>query len=114
MAIGMGLERRGAVYYWRKRLPDPLARRIGLAHIKMSLRTREDGPSEAICAADRGPLATLTIAVDAVGETLIATRLTDEAWALAESTRGTDPYFFNPLFERAVPEGAGDAVFAFQ
>ncbi|MCB8836211.1 DUF6538 domain-containing protein [Aurantimonas sp. VKM B-3413] len=41
MGIATGLERRGAVYYWRKRLPDTLAGRIGLAHVKLSLRTRE-------------------------------------------------------------------------
>ncbi len=41
MGIGTGLERRGAVYYWRKRLPDRLAQRIGLTHVKLSLRTKE-------------------------------------------------------------------------
>ena len=41
MGIATGLERRGAVYYWRKRLPDTLAGRIGLTHVKLSLRTRE-------------------------------------------------------------------------
>ncbi|MEF2553130.1 DUF6538 domain-containing protein [Aurantimonas sp. A2-1-M11] len=41
MGIATGLERRGAVYYWRKRLPDRLAQRIGLTHVKLSLRTKE-------------------------------------------------------------------------
>ncbi|WP_376767962.1 DUF6538 domain-containing protein [Jiella pacifica] len=41
MGITTGLERRGAVYYWRKRLPDGLAGRIGLTHVKLSLRARE-------------------------------------------------------------------------
>ena len=45
MGIATGLERRGAVYYWRKRLPDGLAERIGLTHVKLSLRTRD--PQEA-------------------------------------------------------------------
>ncbi|KKN68972.1 hypothetical protein LCGC14_0445390 [marine sediment metagenome] len=41
MAIGANLERRGAVYYWRKRLPKGLALRIGTNHVRLSLRTRE-------------------------------------------------------------------------
>ncbi|WP_273504942.1 DUF6538 domain-containing protein [Fulvimarina manganoxydans] len=45
MGFATGLERRGAVYYWRKRLPDRLAERIGLTHVKLSLRTRD--PQEA-------------------------------------------------------------------
>lgn len=41
MAIGANLERRGAVYYRRKRLPKGLALRIGANHVRLSLRTRE-------------------------------------------------------------------------
>ncbi|WP_420844852.1 DUF6538 domain-containing protein [Jiella avicenniae] len=35
------IARRGAVYYWRKRLPNGLAERIGVTHVKFSLKTRE-------------------------------------------------------------------------
>lgn len=41
MGIATGLERRGAVYYWRKRLPEYLAERIGLTHVRLSLRTKD-------------------------------------------------------------------------
>ncbi|MCE7028375.1 DUF6538 domain-containing protein [Jiella avicenniae] len=41
MGLHTGIARRGAVYYWRKRLPDGLAERIGVTHVKFSLKTRE-------------------------------------------------------------------------
>ncbi|NJL50225.1 MAG: hypothetical protein HC909_00380 [Blastochloris sp.] len=41
MPIVSGLERRGAVYYWRRRLPKPLAGRLSAALIKICLRTKE-------------------------------------------------------------------------
>ncbi|WP_342212483.1 DUF6538 domain-containing protein [Roseibium sediminis] len=45
MGISINLSRRGAVYYWRCRIPSALATRIGLSHLKMSMKTRE--PDEA-------------------------------------------------------------------
>lgn len=41
MPVVSNLERRGAVYYWRRRVPPGLARATGLSHLRMSLRTRE-------------------------------------------------------------------------
>ncbi|MDY8108701.1 DUF6538 domain-containing protein [Fulvimarina sp. 2208YS6-2-32] len=41
MAIGSNLERRGAVYYWRKRIPEFLARRIGANQLRYSLGTKD-------------------------------------------------------------------------
>ncbi len=41
MPVVSNLERRGAVYYWRRRVPPNLARSTGLTHLKISLRTRE-------------------------------------------------------------------------
>lgn len=44
MAKKSRLERRGAVYYWRRRIPQRLAS-VGRSHIRLCLRTKE--PSEA-------------------------------------------------------------------
>lgn len=41
MPVVSNLERRGAVYYWRRRVPPSVARSTGLTHLKVSLRTRE-------------------------------------------------------------------------
>ncbi|MDP3600253.1 MAG: tyrosine-type recombinase/integrase [Bosea sp. (in: a-proteobacteria)] len=41
MAVASHLERRGAVYYWRRRLPESLARRLNQRCVVVSLRTRE-------------------------------------------------------------------------
>lgn len=41
MAVASHLERRGAVYYWRRRLPESLARRLNQRCLVVSLRTRE-------------------------------------------------------------------------
>lgn len=41
MAVASHLERRGAVYYWRRRLPEGLAQRLNQRWIVVSLRTRE-------------------------------------------------------------------------
>lgn len=41
MSVASHLERRGAVYYWRRRLPHQLARRLGQRFLVISLRTRE-------------------------------------------------------------------------
>ena len=39
MASGSHLYRRGAVYYWRRKVPSELARHAGRAHLLLSLRT---------------------------------------------------------------------------
>jgi len=41
VSVASHLERRGAVYYWRRRLPHSVARRLGLRFLVISLRTRE-------------------------------------------------------------------------
>lgn len=41
MSVASHLERRGAVYYWRRRLPLALAQRLGQRFLVISLRTRE-------------------------------------------------------------------------
>lgn len=41
MSVASHLERRGAVYYWRRRLPLALARKFGQRFLVISLRTRE-------------------------------------------------------------------------
>lgn len=41
MAVASHLERRGVVYYWRRRLPDFLAQRVNQQCVVVSLRTRE-------------------------------------------------------------------------
>lgn len=41
MSVASHLERRGAVYYWRRRLPHQLARRLAQRFLVISLRTRE-------------------------------------------------------------------------
>ncbi|WP_291547327.1 DUF6538 domain-containing protein [Bosea sp. (in: a-proteobacteria)] len=41
MAVASHLERRGSVYYWRRRLPEVLAQRLNQRCIVVSLRTRE-------------------------------------------------------------------------
>ena len=40
MPISSNLERRGAVYYWRRRVPSRLHVRLGMASVRISLRTR--------------------------------------------------------------------------
>jgi hypothetical protein len=41
VSVASHLERRGAVYYWRRRLPHVVARRLGQRFLVISLRTRE-------------------------------------------------------------------------
>ncbi|WP_046864973.1 DUF6538 domain-containing protein [Microvirga massiliensis] len=41
MPVVANVERRGAVYYWRRRVPPSLARLLGRSHLKLSLRTKE-------------------------------------------------------------------------
>ncbi|MET3926365.1 DUF6538 domain-containing protein [Devosia sp. 2618] len=41
MARGPHRLRRGAVYYWQRRLPDHLARRLQISHVKVNLRTKD-------------------------------------------------------------------------
>lgn len=41
MAVASHIERRGAVYYWRRRLPESLAQRLNQRCLVVSLRTRE-------------------------------------------------------------------------
>lgn len=41
VSVASHLERRGAVYYWRRRLPHAVARRLGRRFLVISLRTRE-------------------------------------------------------------------------
>ena len=41
MPVVSNLERRGAVYYWRRRMPPQLARIAGRTHLKISLQTKE-------------------------------------------------------------------------
>ncbi len=41
MPLLSSLERRGAVYYWRRRPPSEIACRIGRSHLKISLRTMD-------------------------------------------------------------------------
>ena len=41
MTRGPHLFRRGAVYYWQRRLPTHLARRLRISHVKVNLRTKD-------------------------------------------------------------------------
>lgn len=41
MARGPHLLRRGAVYYWQRRLPTHLATRLRISHVKVNLRTKD-------------------------------------------------------------------------
>lgn len=41
MARGPHLLRRGAVYYWQRRLPTHLANRLRISHVKVNLRTKD-------------------------------------------------------------------------
>ncbi len=41
MARGPHLLRRGAVYYWQRRLPTHLARRLRISHVKVNLKTKD-------------------------------------------------------------------------
>lgn len=50
MAVASHLERRGAVYYWRRRLPDFLAERLKQRCVVVSLRTRELKPARYLAA----------------------------------------------------------------
>ncbi len=66
------LERRGAVYYWRRRVPPTLARTTGLTHLKLSLRTREPRQARFLAAqmdaaARSGDAAKVGAALKAVG-----------------------------------------------
>ena len=41
MARGPHLLRRGAVYYWQRRLPTHLANRLQISHVKVNLKTKD-------------------------------------------------------------------------
>jgi|TARA_A100001391_G_scaffold145276_2_gene102944 integrase len=41
MAKNSSLERRGAVYYWRRRLPRHISSHVGQSHFRLCLRTKE-------------------------------------------------------------------------
>jgi hypothetical protein len=41
VSFAANIERRGAVYYWRRRLPVDLASKIGKCYVKLSLQTKE-------------------------------------------------------------------------
>lgn len=61
MAVASHLERRGAVYYWRRRLPEALAQRLKQRWVVVSLRTRE-----------RKSARYLAAQLDAAAETMMA------------------------------------------
>lgn len=48
MPVGTNLERRGAVYYWRRRIPPRLVGMGGRSHLRMSLRTKEPAQARAL------------------------------------------------------------------
>ena len=50
MPVGTNLERRGAVYYWRRRIPPRLVKAGGRSHLRMSLRTKEPAQARALAA----------------------------------------------------------------
>ncbi len=41
MARGPHLLRRGAVYYWQRRLPTHIAKRLRISHVKVPLGTKD-------------------------------------------------------------------------
>lgn len=45
MPLAANLQRRVAVYHWRRRLSSSWALAIGRSHLSMSLRTHEPGPA---------------------------------------------------------------------
>jgi len=50
VAVASHIERRGAVYDWRRRLPDFLAERLKQRCVVVSLRTRELKPARYLAA----------------------------------------------------------------
>ncbi|GGK38851.1 DUF6538 domain-containing protein [Salinarimonas ramus] len=50
MGLTVNLERRGAVYYWRRRLPQAFARAHGRIQLRLSLRTKEPGAARYLAA----------------------------------------------------------------
>ncbi|WP_029030523.1 DUF6538 domain-containing protein [Salinarimonas rosea] len=50
MGLWVNLERRGAVYHWRRRLPPAFARAHGRIQLRLSLRTKEPGEARYLAA----------------------------------------------------------------
>lgn len=50
MAVGPNLVRRGAVYYWRRRIPKPLVPCVGATHLRLTLNTKDSGEARYLSA----------------------------------------------------------------
>lgn len=75
MALATNLHRRGAVYYWRRRVPARFALAIGAIWLKLSLRTREPVRARFLAAQLDATAADLfmTTALDAITKEQLAT-----------------------------------------